>query len=279
MSASGLDPMLPRLYRVQRVRQEMAETFTLELIPSEGNNDLSFATGQFNMLYVFGIGEIPISISGNPLQPGPLLHTIRAVGVVSRALQTLKRGDTVGVRGPFGSHWPIEHATGKDVVIMAGGIGLAPLRSTMYQLLARREDYGRVILLYGARSPADMLYRRELEHWRARLDLDIFVTVDHATSAWRGSVGVVTKLIPRAPFDPGKTMAFICGPEIMMRFCASGLQASGVVADQIFVSLERNMKCAVGFCGHCQYQPYFVCRDGPVFPYSRVHHLLIQREI
>lgn len=279
MSASGLDPMLPRLYRVQRVRQEMAETFTLELIPSEGNNDLSFATGQFNMLYVFGIGEIPISISGNPLQPGPLLHTIRAVGVVSRALQTLKRGDTVGVRGPFGSHWPIEHATGKDIVIMAGGIGLAPLRSTMYQLLARREDYGRVILLYGARSPADMLYRRELEHWRARLDLDIFVTVDHATSAWRGSVGVVTKLIPRAPFDPGKTMAFICGPEIMMRFCASGLQASGVVADQIFVSLERNMKCAVGFCGHCQYQPYFVCRDGPVFPYSRVHHLLIQREI
>lgn len=275
----NVDPMLPRLYRVQRVRQEMAETFTLELSPSERDDYPSFATGQFNMLYVFGIGEIPVSISGNPLQPRPLLHTIRAVGVVSRALQTLKRGDTVGVRGPFGSHWPIEHASGKDIVIMAGGIGLAPLRSTMYQLLVRREDYGRVILLYGARSPADMLYRRELERWRARLDLDIFVTVDHATSAWRGSVGVVTKLIPRAPFDPDKTIAFICGPEIMMRFCAAGLQESGVAADQIFVSLERNMKCAVGFCGHCQYQPYFVCQDGPVFPYSRVHHLLIQREI
>lgn len=264
MSVSAFDPMLSRLYCVRRVRQEIAETFTLELDPSEGDGPPSSATGQFNMLYVFEIGEIPISISGNPVRPGSLLHTIRAVGVVSRALQTLKRGDTLGVRGPFGSHWPIEQATGKDVVVMAGGIGLAPLRSTMYQLLAHREDYGRVILLYGARSPADMLYRRELERWRTRLDLDILVTVDHATSAWRGSVGVVTKLIPHAPFDPGKTIAFICGPEIMMRFCAAELQENGVAEDQIFVSLERNMKCAAGFCGHCQYQPYFVCRDGPI---------------
>jgi NAD(P)H-flavin reductase len=185
----------------------------------------------------------------------------------------------LGVRGPFGSHWPIEQAAGKDVVMMAGGIGLAPLRSTMYHLLAHRERYGRVILLYGARSPADILYHHELEHWRARLDLDISVTVDHAPSTWRGSVGVVTRLISRAPFDPGKTIAFICGPEIMMRFSAAGLQASGVAAEQIYVSLERNMKCAVGFCGHCQYQPYFVCRDGPVFQYSRVQHLLTQREI
>lgn len=279
MSVSLPDPMLPRLYRVRRVHQEIADTFTLELDASERDGHLPFATGQFNMLYVFGIGEIPISISGNPVRPGPLLHTIRAVGVVSQALQALKQGDMLGVRGPFGSHWPVEQAVRKDIVIMAGGIGLAPLRSTMYQLLAHREDYGRVILLYGARSPADILYRHELEHWRVRLDLDILVTVDHATNAWRGSVGVVTKLIPHAPFDPGKTIAFICGPEIMMRFCAAGLQESGVAEDRIFVSLERNMKCAVGFCGHCQYQPYFVCRDGPVFPYSQVHHLLIQREI
>lgn len=279
MSAYDPDPMLPRLYRVQRVHQEIAETFTLELEATDGDHRPPFATGQFNMLYVFGIGEIPISISGHPEQPEPLLHTIRAVGSVSRGLQALKQGDMLGVRGPFGSHWPVEHARGKDVVMIAGGIGLAPLRSTMYQILAHRERYGRVILLYGARSPADILYRRELEHWRARLDLDISVTVDHAPSTWRGSVGVVTKLISRAPFDPGKTIAFICGPEIMMRFCAAGLQAGGVAAEQISVSLERNMKCAVGFCGHCQYQPYFVCRDGPVFLYSRVQHLFTQREI
>lgn len=279
MSATFTDPMLPTPYRVQRVHHEIRDTFTLELEPGDGNDIPPFASGQFNMLYVFGVGEIPISISGDPAHSGSLIHTTRAAGTVSRAMQHLKRGDMLGVRGPFGSHWPIERAIGKDVVIAAGGIGLAPLRSTMYQLIARREQFGRVILLYGARTPDDILYRRELERWRARLDLDVSVTVDRATSEWRGSVGVVTKLIPRAPFDPGKTMAFVCGPEIMMRFTAAGLLAQGIGAEQISVSMERNMKCAVGFCGHCQYQPYFVCRDGPVFSYSHVQHLLTQREI
>ena len=279
MSATFFDPMVPRPYRVQRVRHEIRDTFTLELEPEDGSDIPPFASGQFNMLYTFGVGEIPISISGDPAHPRPLLHTIRAAGTVSRAMQHLKRGDMLGVRGPFGSHWPIERAEGKDVVIAAGGIGLAPLRSTMYQLIARRERFGRVILLYGARTPEDLLYRRELEHWRARFDLDVFVTVDRATSKWRGSVGVVTKLIPRAPFGPGKTMAFLCGPEIMMRFTAVGLLAHGVGAEQIYVSLERNMKCAVGFCGHCQYRPYFVCRDGPVFLYSHIQHLLTKEEI
>lgn len=279
MSATLSDPMLPRPYRVQRVRHEIRDTFTLELEPEDGSDIPPFASGQFNMLYTFGVGEIPISISGDPAHPGPLLHTIRAAGTVSRAMQHLKRGDMLGVRGPFGSHWPLERAEGLDVVIAAGGIGLAPLRSTMYQLIARREQFGRVILLYGARTPEDLLYRRELERWRARLDLDVFVTVDRATSEWRGSVGVVTKLIPRAPFDPGKTVVFLCGPEIMMRFTAAGLLAHGVGAEQISVSLERNMKCAVGFCGHCQYRPYFVCRDGPVFQYAQVQGLLTKEEI
>ena len=279
MSTPIVDPMLPLLYRVQRVRQEIAETFTLELEPADGSVIPAFASGQFNMLYVFGVGEIPISVSGDPVKPRPLVHTVRAVGVVSRALQRLTPGEMLGVRGPFGSHWPIEQAIGKDVVIAAGGIGLAPLRGAICQILARREQYGRVIVLYGARTPDDILYRRELEHWRGRLDMDVFVTVDRATSAWRGSVGVVTKLIPGAPFDPAKAMALLCGPEIMMRFTAAGLEARGVPADQIFVSLERNMKCAVGFCGHCQYQPYFVCRDGPVFQYTRVQELLVKKEI
>lgn len=279
MNSHDTDPMLPRLYRVKRVQQEIADTFTLELATADGGELPAFATGQFNMLYVFGVGEIPISLSGNPTRSGPFVHTIRAVGSVSRAVQALKEGDTLGVRGPFGKPWPLEQARGKDVVLMAGGIGLAPLRSTIYALLAERERYGRIILLYGARSPAEMLYRRELEHWRGRLDIDVYVTVDRATTTWYGSVGVVTKLVPRAPFDPVRTVAFICGPEIMMRFSAAELLAHGLAAEQIYVSLERNMKCAIGFCGHCQYRPYFVCRDGPVFQYSCIQDLLTQREI
>src|SRR6266699_219079 len=242
-----------------------------------GSDIPPFATGQFNMLYVFGTGEIPISISGDPAKRRPLVHTTRAVGTVSRAMRELKPDDVIGVRGPFGSHWPIEQAEGKDVVIAAGGIGLAPLRSVMYHLISQREKYGKAVLLYGARTPTNILYRRELEHWRANFDLEVYVTVDNATGSWRGSVGVVTRLIPRAPFDPQNTIALVCGPEIMMRFSAAELEKRGVAVDNIFVSMERNMKCAVGFCGHCQYGPDFVCKDGPIFSYSHVKDLLVKR--
>jgi NAD(P)H-flavin reductase len=279
MIASLRDPMLPQRYRVQHVRRELPDTFTLELEPEEGVEISPFASGQFNMLYVFGVGEIPISISGDPATRSPLVHTTRAVGTVSKAMRELKPEDVIGVRGPFGSHWPIEGAVGRDVVIVAGGIGLAPLRSAMYQVTSQREKYGKIVLLYGARTPQDILYRRELEHWRAHFDLDVYVTVDHATGKWRGSVGVVTRLIPRAPFDPLNTVAMICGPEVMMRFTAAELQKRGIGADNIFISMERNMKCAIGLCGHCQYGPYFVCKDGPVFQYSRVQNLLTKWEI
>jgi NAD(P)H-flavin reductase len=279
MNADILDPMLPQLYHVQRVRREIPDTFTLELEPANGSSIPPFATGQFNMLYVFGVGEVPISISGNPAQPTPLVHTTRAVGTVTKAMRKLRPDDVIGVRGPFGSHWPIEHAQGKDVVIVAGGIGLAPLRSALYQITAQREQYGKVALLYGARTPADILYRRELEHWRGRFDLEVYVTVDQATGTWHGSVGVVTKLIPRASFDRENTMVLVCGPEVMMRFTVAELEKRGVAAEHIYISMERNMKCAVGFCGHCQYGPHFVCKDGPVFQYSRVHSLFTKREI
>ncbi len=279
MMANVPDPMLPQLFRVQRVRREIPDTFTLELEPEEGVEVPPFASGQFNMLYVFGVGEIPISISGDPARRRPLVHTTRAVGTVSKAMRELKPEDVIGVRGPFGSHWPIERAMGKDVVIVAGGIGLAPLRSAMYQIVSQREKYGKVVLLYGARTPEDILYRREVEHWRAHFDLEVYVTVDNATGKWRGSVGVVTRLIPRAPFDPLNTVAMICGPEIMMRFTAAELEKRGVATENIFVSMERNMKCAIGQCGHCQYGPHFVCKDGPVFQYSRVQHLLTKWEI
>jgi NAD(P)H-flavin reductase len=273
------DPMLPRLYRIQHVHQEIPRTFTLELVPEDGDVIPPFHLGQFNMLSVFGMGEIPLSISGDPARPHLLVHTIRAVGSVSRALQRLKKGEVLGVRGPFGSHWPLEQATGKDLIIAAGGLGLAPLRSVMYQVLAQRARYGKVIVLYGTRTPADILYRRELEHWRGRLDLEVSVTVDRAPDDWRGSVGVVTRLIARASFDPTRTVAFVCGPEIMMRFTASSLIACGVAEDQMYLSLERNMKCALGFCGHCQYREYFVCRDGPIFPYRGIRELLREEEI
>ncbi len=279
MNADILDPMLPQPYHVQRVRREIPDTFTLELGPANGSGIPPFATGQFNMLYVFGVGEVPISISGNPAQPTPLVHTTRAVGTVTKAMRELKPDDVIGVRGPFGSHWPIEHAQGKDVVIVAGGIGLAPLRSAMYHIIAQREKYGKVALLYGARTPADILYRRELEHWRGRFDLEVYVTVDQATGTWRGSVGVVTKLIPRASFDRENTMALVCGPEVMMRFTLAELEKRGIASEHIYISMERNMKCAVGFCGHCQVGPHFVCKDGPVFQYSRVHSLFTKREI
>ncbi len=279
MRTERSDPMVPQPYRVRRVRREIPETFTLDLEPEDGSVIPPFATGQFNMLYVFGVGEIPISISGNPTKPGLLVHTIRAVGTVSRMMQELKPKDVIGVRGPFGSHWPLEQATGKDLVIVAGGIGLAPLRSTLYQIMAQRERYGRVSLIYGARTPDDILYHKECERWQKRSDLDVYLTVDRATSSWEGSVGLVTKLIPRASFDPLNTMALICGPEVMMRFSALELEKRDVASENIFLSMERNMKCAIGFCGRCQYSGSFVCKDGPVFSYRSIQDLLIKREI
>jgi NAD(P)H-flavin reductase len=171
-------------------------------------------------------------------------------------------------------------AAGRDVVIMAGGLGLAPLRPAIYRLLAERARYGQVQVLYGARSPADILFRRELESWRRRLDVEIEVTVDHAAvSDWRGHVGVVTTLLGRAAFDPANTVALVCGPEIMMRFCAAALGDAGVKAEAIHLSMERNMKCAIGLCGHCQFGPVFICRDGPVFRYDQVAGLLRHKEL
>jgi NAD(P)H-flavin reductase len=271
--------MLPQPYTVHRLSKEMRDTYTLELAPVDGTGAPPFAAGQCNMLYVFGVGEVPISMSGDPTQPQPLVHTVRAVGAVTRAICSLKRGAVLGVRGPFGSAWPTAAAVGHDVVLVAGGLGLAPLRPVLYHVLAHRQEYGQVVLLYGARTPEELLYRRQLEHWRARFDMEVLVTVDRATGAWQGSVGVVTKLIARAPFDPPETVAMLCGPEVMMRFTIMALQQRGVAEDHIFVSMERNMKCAIGLCGHCQFGPTFVCKDGPVLPYDRIKPWFGTREV
>ncbi len=262
--------------RVARIRRETADVSTFELSPA---SDFVFAAGQFNMLYAFGLGEVAISISGDPGDPSRLVHTVRAVGAVSSALARLRRDMAVGVRGPFGSSWPVTESEGNDIVIVAGGLGLAPLRPAIYHVLAHRERYGRVALLYGARSPAEILYRRELEAWRRRLDVDITVTVDHAAADWRGNVGVVPALIARAAFDPDHTVAMVCGPEIMMRFAVEALCERGLTTERIYLSMERNMKCAVGFCGHCQFGPLFVCRDGPIFRFDRIAAMFNIREI
>lgn len=279
MIAPARDPMLPRPFRVGKIVRETGDTVTFELFPRDGDRAVPFAPGQFNMLYAAGVGEVPISISGDPARTDRLVHTLRAVGTVTRAFLGLKRGDAVGVRGPFGTHWPMEAAVGKDVVIATGGIGLAPLRPAIYEIIARRERYGRVVLLYGARTPLDILYGDELGVWKGKHEIDVQVTVDRATDDWRGRVGVVTMLIPRAGFDPRNTVSMICGPEVMARFAVAGLDRRGVLPHNIYVSMERNMKCGVGLCGHCQFGPGFVCKDGPVFAYDQVAGIFDTAEV
>ena len=273
------NPMFPRPFQIQRVKRETEDTFTIELQPMGDVEEFAFQPGQFNMVYIYGVGEIPISISGDPASSRVLVHTTRAVGTVTKAMNKLRRKDILGVRGPFGTPWPLEQAHKRDVVFVGGGIGLAPLRPALYDVVAHREQYEKVVLLYGTRTPLDIPFQQELEKWRARFDLDVHVTVDRAMSGWQGNVGVVTNLIPRAPFDPSNTIAFVCGPEIMMRFTAMELHKRGVDNKNIFISLERNMKCAIGLCGHCQFGPVFVCKDGPVFCYNQVKDLLVKWEI
>jgi NAD(P)H-flavin reductase len=275
-ATDAVSPLTPHPYVVQRVRRETPDTVTMELLPRSSAEAFRFAPGQFNMLYRFGVGEVPISISGDPTRPLPLVHTVRNVGAVTAAICGVKRGDVLGVRGPYGSAWPIAAVEGQDVVVVTGGLGLAPLRSVVYHLLAHRDRYGRVLLLYGARSPRDLLYRRELDRWRKRLDLG--VTVDRGGEGWSGHVGVVTTLLAKERLDPARTVAFMCGPEVMMRFTVRELERQGLSDERIYVSLERNMECAVRLCGHCQLGPAFVCQDGAVFRYDRIRPFLAIRE-
>lgn len=272
------DPMVPRTFKVLANKRELDDTVTLELAATEGGA-FDFAPGQFNMLYRFGVGEVPISISGDAAEPDRLVHTIRSVGLVSGALAGLDAGDIVGVRGPFGAGWPVGDVKGDDIVFVAGGLGLAPLRPAIYAVLADRGAYGDVSILYGARTPEDLLFEDELHQWRGRFDLNVDVIVDRAEFGWAGQVGVVTQLVGEAPFDAPETTAFVCGPEIMMRFAVQSLAGRGVDTGNIHVSMERNMQCALGFCGHCQFGGGFVCKDGPVYPFDRIADIFAIREI
>ena len=266
----------PEPWRLAQARPESADTVTLELEPP---SPFTFRPGQFNMLYAKGIGEVPISISSDPGDQSRILHTIRDVGAVTHALCNMERGRRLGVRGPYGSHWPVQAAEGGDLVIVAGGIGLPPLRPAFYHALSHRDRYRRIILLYGARTPGDLLFTEELAAWRSRFDLTVEVTVDAADRDWRGNVGVVPDLIGRVSFDPEHTTAFMVGPEIMMRFAVRALQRAGVRDDRIFLSMERNMHCAAALCGHCQLGPFLICRDGPVLSYRRLAPWINLREL
>ncbi|WP_237061470.1 FAD/NAD(P)-binding protein [Microbulbifer zhoushanensis] len=259
--------MIPQMYRIEHRQEEYPGTFTLHLSPEQDDSD-AFRPGQFNMLYAFGAGEVPISMSGPESRDGSLVHTIRTQGQVTAALERLRRGDQVGVRGPFGNGWPLEIAAGSDLVIIAGGLGLAPLRPVIYSVLRSGIQTSRVRLFYGARRPAERLFQSELERWMQALEL--VQSVDHAVDEWQGHIGVITDPLQAAEFDAARTVAFVCGPEIMMRFCIRTLRQAGVPKSAIFLSMERNMKCATGHCGHCQWGPNFVCKDGPVFCYGDI---------
>jgi NAD(P)H-flavin reductase len=275
MNRAAASPYVPAPLPIARAVRELPEVFTWTF---EVPGGFAFRPGQFNMLYVHGVGEVPISISGDPEAPERLVHTIRAVGAVTRAMARLGAGDVLGVRGPYGSAWPIEDARGRDVLVIAGGLGLAPLRPAILRLLAHRADYGRVTILYGARSPADLLYREELERWRGRFDVRLEAIVDRAGRDWFGPVGVVPRLLDGVPIEPDDA-AFVCGPEIMMRFVVRELERRGLPQGAIWISVERSMKCGVGLCGHCQLAGSFVCKDGPVYRFDRIAPYLQVREL
>jgi NAD(P)H-flavin reductase len=270
---SAESPWEPRSFRVQAIRVETADTTTLWLEPSDGR-PMAFAPGQFAMLGRPGHAEVPISMSGDPTEPALLQHTVRAVGDASRALARSRPGDIVLVRGPYGRGWDVERAHGGDIVLVAGGIGLAPLRPAILTVLRTRAEYRRLVVLYGSRTPDQLLFRRELQSWRTRDDMQFKVTVDAAPPSWRGRVGLITGLLDAADWDTSGAHVFVCGPEVMMRIVAETLVDRDVDPNRLHLSMERNMKCGIGLCGHCQLREQFVCVDGPVFDYTTIAPLL-----
>jgi NAD(P)H-flavin reductase len=272
------DPMVPVLMKIKKISWETEDIYTL-ILEQENEEAFVFKPGQFNMIYAFAKGEAAISISSDPSKNSNISHSIHKIGYVTNALSQLKKGDMVGIRGPFGSSWPVDEAKGKDVVFVAGGIGLAPLRPALYHVFRNRKNYGRITLLYGARTPPDILYRVELEEWSRKHKIEIMTIVDRSDSFWKGNVGVVTGLFSYITVDPHSTLAMVCGPETMMKYCIDDLKSLGIPKHNIYLSMERNMKCAIGFCGHCQFGHNFICKDGPVFNYSHVKRIFDIHEI
>lgn len=269
-------PLIPRLFSIQSSHQESHDVFTMNVaIPP--NETFDFQPGQFNMLYAFGVGEAAISISSDPQQNHFLSHTIRIVGAVTKQLEKLLAKKQVGIRGPFGTAWPIEQCKNHSILLLAGGIGIAPLRALIYSLLAHRENYQEITLIYGARTPHDLIYHNEIKNWEAKIK--VILTVDNAPNDFTGHVGVVTRHIVRNISNPQHTIVMMCGPEIMMRFCYASLKNLNVPTKNIFISMERNMQCGIGLCGHCQWGPYFICKDGPVMNMAKIDPWFYKKEL
>jgi NAD(P)H-flavin reductase len=264
-------PMQPYMAEIIEIVREApnVSTYWLKFLDPALHDRFSFSAGQFNMLLVPGVGEAAISISSDMEDSSRLGHTIRAVGNVTSTISRMNVGDVLGVRGPFGNGWEIEKLIGKDVVIAAGGIGLPPMRPVLYYILNHRHDFGKVIVLYGARTPNDLQFSSEYKTWE-EAGFEVQVTVDRGDDAWQGRVGVVPILFYNTRVDPRNTAILTCGPEIMIRFVIFEALARRVPPEMIFVSLERNMKCGLGSCGHCQIGPFFVCKDGPVFSFDKL---------
>ena len=267
-SSANLEPQWAEVVSVEQEITEVA-TFGLKFKDPTVQRAYGFKPGQFNMLYLPGYGEAAISISSDTANKDTIAHTVRFVGSVTRAVSRLRPGDQVGVRGPFGSCWPMDQLEGKDLFIACGGIGLPPLRPALYHIIRNRDRYGKVTLLYGARTPAELMFTSEYDRWR-KAGIEIEVTVDRAESDWKGRVGVVPMWFYQFRIDPRKTAVLTCGPEIMIRFVIFEALARRVAPESILVSLERNMKCGQGSCGHCQIGPYFICKDGPVFNFGQL---------
>ncbi len=256
---------------VEKVQEvEGIYTFRLRLIDPHARRSFRFAGGQFNMVYAFGVGEVPISIVSDPDDPELLDHTIRIVGRITRAIGRLGPGDVLGIRGPYGRGWPLEEARGKDVVIVTGGLGCAPVVGAIEYIFRRREAYGAVKILHGVKSPHELLYRERFDAWRRHPDTEVYLTSDQPGKTWRYHIGVVTELFEQVALDPLRSMVMMCGPEIMMRVGIPILMQRGVPGSAIYVSLERHMECGIGLCGHCQMGPFFLCKDGPVMRYDRI---------
>jgi len=273
------DPWLPVEATITDVRRETADvaTYTLVFRDPAIRRQYAFQAGQFNMLGFLGIGEAPVSISSDPGLPTALQHTIRAVGDVTNAISRLKVGDVVGLRGPFGRPWPMREAEGRDLLVIGGGIGLAPLRAVLEQAFGERERYGQITILYGAKTVQDLVFTADFDRWRAQPDTRLLLTVDRADSAsWPYSVGVVPVLFDKVDLDPARTVAMVCGPEVMMHFVAVDLLKRGLAPGRLFLSYERRMRCGVAQCGHCFLGPKFVCQDGPVFRYSQLYGLFVK---
>ncbi len=256
---------------MEKIREaDDIHTYRLRLNDEETRRHFRFTAGQFNMVYLFGVGEVAISIVSDPEEPERLDHTIRSVGRVTSAIAQLQPGETLGIRGPFGQGWPLEAVRGHDVVIVTGGLGCAPVVGAIDYMLRRRRHYGSVKIIHGVKTSRDLLFHERFEAWGKQPDTEVLLASTRPDETWRHHVGVVTDLFERVTLDPTKTLVLMCGPEIMMRLGAPILMRRGIPATAIYVSLERHMECGIGLCGHCQMGPYFLCKDGPVMRYDRV---------